>query len=337
MHMTEIELKFCIDDEAADRWRRHLSRPGASGERFRARYFDTPDLRLGRARMALRLRQEGTQWVQTLKGVGDGALRRLEHEVPLPLDPDVHAAPGDERAPVLDLARHASTPLAGLLERALGSAGGQDLVLRYETDVRRWRDTWVVEGGTRVEVALDLGEVRAAGRRDRIAELEIEHLDGPLSGLFAVATSALRQSGLWFSTLTKAERGERLLGVSRSLGSPARPDGASVASDLRSAVFALLPLFSAACEGSADAEALSALKASLQALCEGVDGTAHAGAALDPASRQALREAVRALAEGVAPGGAPLVACLRSTSLQLAVLRLLAMAEGVSAAGPWAG
>ena len=53
--------------------------------RLQAAYHDTPERTLAAAGLALRLRREGRQWVQTLKGRGDGLMQRLEHEVTLPV------------------------------------------------------------------------------------------------------------------------------------------------------------------------------------------------------------------------------------------------------------
>ena len=81
---TEVELKFRLDPARRAAVERVLGTRTAERVRLRACYLDTPDGRLAAARLALRLRLEGERWVQTLKGQGDGVLRRLEDEVPLP-------------------------------------------------------------------------------------------------------------------------------------------------------------------------------------------------------------------------------------------------------------
>jgi inorganic triphosphatase YgiF len=66
-------------------------------------YFDTPDFILNRQRMALRVRQKGSRFIQTLKTQGefiDGGHRRMEWEWPL-------------ATAELDLSLLAATPLSG--------------------------------------------------------------------------------------------------------------------------------------------------------------------------------------------------------------------------------
>jgi inorganic triphosphatase YgiF len=177
--------------------------------RLRARYFDTPQRHLGHAAMALRLRQEGERWVQTLKGRGDGMLKRLEHEVVLDDIPT-------SAVPALDLSRHDGTPAGAALRRALGDQADA-LACRYETDV--WRTLGHVEigpgpagtqVGTTVELALDLGEIRAGSAVWPLQELEFELKAGPVDGLLALARDWVGQHGLWLDVRSKAERGERL-------------------------------------------------------------------------------------------------------------------------------
>lgn len=201
--MTELEIKLLLDAAAAARWDRTLRAQGGLRVHLQALYLDTEDGALGAARIALRLRREGRRWVQTLKAAGEGPLRRLEHEVPVP-------APRGGGRPAPELARHDGTEAGRRLRAALDGRDEQALVVRHETDV--WRRLLRVRTpqDTGAELALDLGTVRAAGREEAIRELEIEHLDGPLDGLFALARSALDEGGAWLSTRSKAEAGEAL-------------------------------------------------------------------------------------------------------------------------------
>lgn len=209
--MSELELKFCLTPAAATRWLAALKAQGATKQRLQAAYFDTPDGHLAKAHAALRLRLEGRHWVQTFKSAGDSPVHRQEHEVFV-------SSPTSKR-PALDLTRHDGTPAQAALLAALDGIPSEALEERYATDMQRWTLHVHTAEGTAVEMALDLGEVRAAGRSDPVAELELEYEAGPLEGLFAMARDVAGEGGLWLSTLSKAERGEALR---RGAPSPAR-------------------------------------------------------------------------------------------------------------------
>lgn len=200
--MTELELKFAVPAAMQAPLRQALRQHGAQRLRLRAHYFDTAGGDLARHRVALRLRLEGRRWVQTLKAAGEGAVHRLEHEVPVP-------GPSHRR-PALDMRRHEGSAAAPLLAAALKGAADATLVEQHATDVWRLRCDFFDAGGTHVEAAFDVGHALAAGRRAPIVELELEHKGGPVQGLFDLASACVRHGGLWQSTVTKAERGQRL-------------------------------------------------------------------------------------------------------------------------------
>lgn len=79
----EIEFKFCIPPERLAAVQAAVRRGRWTPVRMEARYFDTPDAALSSRGIALRLRREGTQWVQTVKALGQGPLDREEHNVVL--------------------------------------------------------------------------------------------------------------------------------------------------------------------------------------------------------------------------------------------------------------
>src|SRR5690348_9998128 len=108
----ECEIKLAIDAAGATRLkktpvlREHaLSKPE---EREHVdRYFDTPDFTLWKHGFALRVRSDGKDHVQTLKGGGSalaGLHRRTELEGPIPTetpDPDLFARQLHEALPQL--------------------------------------------------------------------------------------------------------------------------------------------------------------------------------------------------------------------------------------------
>ena len=83
--MQEIELKFQIPSQALGAVQAELAALDGGQHaplRLRAAYFDTPERTLANARMALRVRQEGRHWVQTLKAGGSNTMMRLEDNRP---------------------------------------------------------------------------------------------------------------------------------------------------------------------------------------------------------------------------------------------------------------
>ncbi|NVO07667.1 MAG: CHAD domain-containing protein, partial [Rhodoferax sp.] len=160
-------------------------------------YYDTPDQALRRQSMALRVRQVGeAQWLQTLKtgGAAGGALsQRGEWEAPVP----------DGR---LSRAMLAATPWAEWdADGALFAALQPLFTTRFE------RLSWVLElAGSRVEVALDLGQVEIDGHSTPLCELEIELLEGEPAALFDAAWHIGQQLSLLPLHMSKAERAYRL-------------------------------------------------------------------------------------------------------------------------------
>ncbi|MGJ3702355.1 CHAD domain-containing protein [Variovorax sp. AFSI2.2] len=211
MAAMEIEFKFHIPSGHLKAVETALRRGTVVRTRLQARYFDTADQALAAQGIVLRLRKEGPRWVQTAKATGDNALHRLEHNV------DLGAAAAGSAVPAIDPQRHQGTPVGDRLAKVL-AASGAPLVERQSTDiVRLTRDVrTTAAGGAVVELALDVGKVVAqAGTPDErespVCELELELKRGDVQGLAALARRWSQQHGLWFSTVSKAERGARLL------------------------------------------------------------------------------------------------------------------------------
>lgn len=204
--VTETELKLALREGSAERlsesefWR-GLGDEGSAGNR--SIYFDTPDQRLRRHGFTLRQRQVGNRFEQTLKkdlngaaagnDGGDGGLSRREWTWPL---------------------EHGDGPLVHLDEVAeLDAVEGLSLTdlspqceVAYQRDKRVWRDN-----GVAVELALDVGEIRANGHREAISELELELLSGPPTGLFALARTINKITPVHPFFKSKGGRGLALL------------------------------------------------------------------------------------------------------------------------------
>lgn len=238
----ERELKFRLDpaDGASLLHSPALAAAKPDRRRMLATYVDTPDGTLAAARMGLRLRREGGRWRQTLKAggtTGAGLHERPEWDFP--------AAPNR-----LDLARFAQSPLSGLDG---AHTLHERLVATFSVDMARTRWRLAGPAGSRLEVALDEGGVRAGDREERFHELEIECLEGPADAAFDLAERLLESACLLPTTVTKAERGTRLhRGVpwtpSKAIA-PALARAASVEEGARAVVGAALAHWHANQEG----------------------------------------------------------------------------------------
>ncbi|WP_418118525.1 CHAD domain-containing protein [Variovorax sp. 350MFTsu5.1] len=286
MVAMEIEFKFCIPPGRLKAVETALRRGTVERTRLQARYFDTADQRLAADGMVLRLRKEGRRWVQTVKATGDNALHRLEHNVDL-------GTTG--LAPQIDPQRHQGTPVGERLAKLL--ADGTQLVERQSTDiVRLTRDVRVTgPGGAVVEMALDVGKVVAhAGtpeqRESPVCELELELKRGDVQGLVSLARRWSQQHGLWFSTVSKAERGARLLAAQETVeavkAEPPRfadqhPDGLAIRQAVVASCLAqMLPNASEIAAGSTDEEQIHQLRIGIRRLRTALRELAP----LDPAS-----------------------------------------------------
>ncbi|MFM9923939.1 CYTH and CHAD domain-containing protein [Variovorax sp. H27-G14] len=306
----EIEFKFCIPAGRLKAVEAALKRGAVVRTRLQARYFDTADLRLAADGMVLRLRKEGPRWVQTVKATGDNALHRLEHNV------DLGTAGA---APRIDPLRHQGTPVGDRLARLLGEGGGGLLVERQSTDiVRLTRDVRVAGlGGAVVEMALDVGKVVAhAGtpeqRESPVCELELELKRGDVQGLVLLARRWSQQHGLWFSTVSKAERGARLLAAQANVqavkAEPPRfatphPDGRGLQQAVVASCLAqMLPNASEIAAGSTDEEQVHQLRIGIRRLRTALRELAGLGA--DGAFAEAAAEWAPPLADAFRALGA---------------------------------
>jgi inorganic triphosphatase YgiF len=158
---------------------------------LQAFYFDTPARDLVRARIALRLRLEGEQWVQTLKMPGENSLSRIEIN---------HNRP----SPDLDLSVYAAEPFAAVLAKHAGA-----LAISYETDVLRTLRRARTPLGS-VEIAFDAGLLRAGALELPISEIEFELKRGQLAAVFTIGKKWQQAHGLILDVRSKSERGDRL-------------------------------------------------------------------------------------------------------------------------------
>ncbi|XKE44924.1 CYTH domain-containing protein [Halomonas organivorans] len=218
---NEIELKLALGPTGPDALRHHPRLAGRPPRTTRLgnTYFDTPDGELEAARMALRLRHDDTRLVQTLKtsGQGGGGLSsRGEWE-------------WEVMGPGLDLTRLADLPSM----QALGEGVLGRLLPRFSTDFSR--ETWWLEDeAATIEVALDIGEIRADEHSASIRELELELKAGDAAAVLDLAAALAETVPLRPSDTSKAARGAALLAGRWTL-----PEGGTASAWLHRAVVAL--------------------------------------------------------------------------------------------------
>ncbi|NHO31533.1 CYTH and CHAD domain-containing protein [Acetobacter fallax] len=193
----EIELKLVFPPDARALIDRHPVFQGASvsEQHLVTTYYDTSDLILHRTGFSLRVRQHGRKRMQTLKsGSIDGGVAARRHEWEWPV-----------RSSQPDLALLAKTPAAALEPVLAGNV--KPVVV---TDIRR-TVLLLKHDEALVEVAIDEGVVRAAGKTLPIREIELELKDGPILPLCRLALRLQAALPLRIGVESKAERGYRML------------------------------------------------------------------------------------------------------------------------------
>ena len=320
--VTELELKFHVPAHVLGSLGAELRRRGARRTRLQARYFDTPGADLAAGGLALRLRREGRRWVQTLKAAADTSVRRLEHEAEV-------ASARAAALPALDIERHGGSEAGLRLRDVLAAAGGRDaLVEVYRTDVSRLRCDLKLRGAL-IEAALDTGTIRAGGRVATLCELELELKSGAPTALIELAKGWVAHGGLWLDTVSKAERGARLL-RGADFGEPVKaaspglnagmPGAVALRAVLRSCTEQVSRNASEVAAGSAEEEHIHQLRIGLRRTRTALRELAALDARLDPRwevplsgvfrclgevrDKQTLARSARRLLE---PAGAPLV------------------------------
>jgi len=195
---TEVELKLAAPAADLPELERALVEmaPGSVSSRSRliSTYYDTPDLALKRRGVSLRVREQGGRFIQTVK-TGDttsgDVLTRGEWEDELAESrPDPHAVQSGEHLP---------EEVAGNLQPL------------FATDVTRTTVALEPAPATRIEAAIDEGEIRAgADGNELISEIELELKSGDAAALYDVALRLLDVAPIRIEPRSKSERGYRL-------------------------------------------------------------------------------------------------------------------------------
>ena len=316
--MHELELKFAIPSYQQSVLRKNIDTKTAQQQRLSAYYFDTPNQDLAKKGIALRIRFEDSQWVQTLKTAGDGVAKRVELNTVLSLTgtpdtldvsslvPDVSLI--TEQAVVAQL-----TSIMPLDELA------QALTVQYFTDVQRI-SRQIKKNNSRIEIAYDIGKVGIGHLNSQkpannpgltqsdIHEIEFELLEGDPSDLIEVAKIWCKKYKLYLSTVTKAQRGSLLL-ANKQFAEPVKADlavlqlhkGISQFAFLQAVInnclVQILPNASAIAEGSPDGNLVHQLRVGIRRLRTALKHFKFAQDYIDPNWLMVLKQTFSLLGE----------------------------------------
>lgn len=202
----EFEIKLAFPKDKLVAIEKFLISKGADRrQRLQAGYLDTDLFHLANAGIALRVRKEGRQWVQTLKAGSAAGFERLEHNVILK-----HVGPS---MPHWDITVHQGHPAYEQLLKTLQKykLDPSALRLRYQTDIWR-RSIQIKARGAVLEYALDQGVIKAEHKvgeeqATEVCELEIELISGDKQAVVTHAKTMVRRFGAYIDTRSKSQRG----------------------------------------------------------------------------------------------------------------------------------
>ena len=195
----EIELKFIVDNAGVETLRNHLNTLNAEhtpATQLLNIYYETADNWLRRHDMGLRIRGDNGRYEMTMKIAGrtvGGLHQRPEYNI-------------DISTPELALDK---LPAEVWPNGEMPEGLAEQVQPLFSTDFLR--EKWVVsQGKSRIEVALDLGDVKAGEHQEAICELELELLNGETADVLALAKQLAETGLLRQGSLSKAARGYHL-------------------------------------------------------------------------------------------------------------------------------
>ena len=316
--MHELELKFAVPSYQQSILRKNIDTKTAQQQRLSAYYFDTPNQDLAKKGIALRIRFEDSQWVQTLKTAGDGVAKRVELNTVLSLTGTPDTLDVSSLVPDVSLITE-PTVVAQLTSIMPLDQLAQALTVQYFTDVQR-TSRQIKKNNSRIEIAYDIGKV-GIGRlnsqkpannhgltQSDIHEIEFELLEGDPSDLIEVAKTWCKKYKLYLSTVTKAQRGSLLL-ANKQFAEPVKADlavlqlhkGISQFAFLQAVVnnclVQILPNASAIAEGSPDGNLVHQLRVGIRRLRTALKHFKFAQDYIDPNWLMVLKQTFSLLGE----------------------------------------
>ena len=316
--MHELELKFAVPSYQQSVLRKNIDTKTAQQQRLSAYYFDTPNQDLAKQGIALRIRFEDSQWVQTLKTAGDGVAKRVELNTVLSLTGTPDTLDVSSLVPDVSLITE-PTVVAQLTSIMPLDELAQALTVQYFTDVQRI-SRQIKKNNSRIEIAYDIGKV-GIGRlnsqkpannpgltQSDIHEIEFELLEGDPSDLIDIAKTWCKKYKLYLSTVTKAQRGSLLL-ANKQYAQPVKADlavlqlhkGISQFAFLQAVVnnclVQILPNASAIAEGSPDGNLVHQLRVGIRRLRTALKHFKFAQDYIDPNWLMVLKQTFSLLGE----------------------------------------
>ena len=316
--MHELELKFAVPSYQQSVLRKNIDTKTAQQQRLSAYYFDTPNQDLAKKGIALRIRFEDSQWVQTLKTAGDGVAKRVELNTVLSLTGTPDTFDVSSLMPDVSLITE-PTVVAQLTNIMPLDQLAQALTVQYFTDVQR-TSRQIKKNNSRIEIAYDIGKV-GIGRlnsqkpannpgltQSDIHEIEFELLEGDPSDLIDIAKTWCKKYKLYLSTVTKAQRGSLLL-ANKQFAEPVKADlavlqlhkGISQFAFLQAVVnnclVQILPNASAIAEGSPDGNLVHQLRVGIRRLRTALKHFKFAPDYIDPNWLMVLKQTFSLLGE----------------------------------------
>lgn len=204
-NLKEIEIKLYASDEVlgslkADPIFVTCSKHPWQTKELLNQYIDTKDQALTAAKVALRIRKDKDQYIQTLKAKGQsvgGLSERDEFDWTID-SPQLDVSVLDEKCWPQQLSK---------LDKA-------ELSAIFSTDFTR--DFILIEWSfgsqtAQIEVALDRGIIKTLTKQEPLSELELELREGSTEVLLDFAITLANKFPLIPSDTSKAERGYRLL------------------------------------------------------------------------------------------------------------------------------
>lgn len=316
--MHELELKFAVPSYQQSVLRKNIDTKTAQQQRLSAYYFDTPNQDLAKKGIALRIRFEDSQWVQTLKTAGDGVAKRVELNTVLSLTGTPDTLDVSSLVPDVSLIT-APAVVAQLTNIMPLDQLAQALTVQYFTDVQR-TSRQIKKNNSRIEIAYDIGKVGIGHLNSQkpannpgltqsdIHEIEFELLEGDPSDLIEVAKTWCKKYKLYLSTVTKAQRGSLLL-ANKQFAQPVKADlavlqlhkGISQFAFLQAVVnnclVQILPNASAIAEGSPDGNLVHQLRVGIRRLRTALKHFKFAQDYIDPNWLMVLKQTFSLLGE----------------------------------------
>ena len=316
--MHELELKFAVPSYQQSILRKNIDTKTAQQQRLSAYYFDTPNQDLAKKGIALRIRFEDSQWVQTLKTAGDGVAKRVELNTVLSLTGMPDTLDVSSLVPDISLITE-PTVVAQLTNIMPLDQLAQALTVQYFTDVQR-TSRQIKKNNSRIEIAYDIGKVGIGHLNSQkpannpgltqsdIHEIEFELLEGDPSDLIDIAKTWCKKYKLYLSTVTKAQRGSLLL-ANKQFAEPVKADlavlqlhkGISQFAFLQAVVnnclVQILPNASAIAEGSPDGNLVHQLRVGIRRLRTALKHFKFAQDYIDPNWLMVLKQTFSLLGE----------------------------------------